>query len=507
MRVKVFVLLCAACTAIGCGAAGPRHGDALGISVPYELDSLDPHGRDTLSDFSIASNFYEPLVRFDAQMRIQPALASSWETPDPSTWVFELRPAAHFHSGKLLSAEDVVYTFRRLLSHPELEMRAYVADVSDVAAIGIRQVRIRTRKPRGAFLNQLNFVLIVPVGSTPERLEGHVDGTGPYSLDAWRKEDCIRLLRNERYWGRPAPFHIVEFHLARDPDGAIEDLLAGRSQLIQSSSKKMKSAIEATGRHELLVRDSLYVKYLGYDMWRDVTPHCSARSNPFKSVLVRQAINVAIDREQLVAALTTHATPCWESVPRSVFGFNPKIPAPRSDPRAARSLLARAGYPDGFAVTLHTRRIVAETAALVQAQLARVGIRVTTEILPDDRFFGILDRHEASFFISRFGCPTGDAEFILENAVHSPDPIGPYGGSNWGRYANASVDRAIEECGGLLVDTRRLALLQSLMQALAEDLPRIPLYGDQDAYAIDNAYAWQPRNDGCILASEVHGGE
>lgn len=503
MRIRVMVLLLSDCAAIGCGMAGRHHSDAIGISVPYELDSLDPHARDTLSDFSIASNLYEPLVRFDAEMKIQPALASSWETPDPLTWVFEIRSGVHFHDGRLLSPEDVVYSFHRLRDHPELEMRAYAADVCEVAAIGIRQVRIRTKLPRGAFLNKLNFVLIVPRGSTSDRLNERVDGTGPYTLDARRDSVSIRLRRNEGYWGGAAPFPTVEFHLARDPDGAIADLLTGRSQLIQSSSKRMKSAVEAAGRHELLFRDSLYVKYLGFDMSRDVTPYCSASSNPFRNALVRRAINLAIDREQMVAALSTHAIPCWESVPRSVFGFNPMIPPPTPDPLLAKKLLERAGYPDGFAVTLHTRRMLAETAALVQAQLARVGIRVKTEALPDDRFFGVVERHEASFFISRFGCPTGDAGFILENAVHSPDPSVPYGGSNWGRYANASVDRAIEECGGLLLDTRRLASLQSLMWELAEDLPRIPLHSDQDVYGIDRAYSWQPRNDGYILANEI----
>ncbi|MBI2837103.1 MAG: hypothetical protein HYX75_02240 [Acidobacteria bacterium] len=503
MRIKAMVLFLTECAAIGCGMSGRRDSDSIGISVPYELDSLDPHARDTLSDFSIASNLYEPLVRFDAEMRIQPALASSWETPDPLTWVFEIRSGVHFHDGKLLTPEDVVYSFRRLRDHPELEMRAYAADVSEVAAIGVRQVRIRTKLPRGAFLNKLNFVLIVPRGSTPDRLNRRVDGTGPYTLDARKSGDSIRLIQNNGYWGKAAPFSTVEFHLARDPDGAIADLLSGRSQLIQSSSKKMKSAIQATGRHELLLRDSLYVKYLGYDMWRDATPYCSTSSNPFRNVLVRQAINVAIDREQLVAALSTHAIPCWESVPRSVFGFNPMIPPPSPNPLLAKKLLTRAGYPDGFAITLHTRRILAETAVLVQAQLARVGIQVEIEALPDDRFFGVVERHEASFFISRFGCPTGDAGFILENAVHSPDPNVPYGGSNWGQYANASVDRAIEECGGLLLDTRRLASLQSLMWVLTEDLPRIPLYSDQDVYAIERAYSWQPRNDGYILANEI----
>ncbi len=503
MRISSILLVVAESGAIGCGLSGRHDSGSISISVPYELDSLDPHARDTLSDFSIASNLYEPLVRFDAEMRIQPALASSWETPDPLTWIFEIRSGVRFHDGKLLSPDDVVYSFHRLREHPELEMRAYAADVSDVTAIGVRQVRIRTKMPRGAFLNKLNFVLIVPRGSTPDRLNRRVDGTGPYTLDTRRNGDSIRLRRNDGYWGKAAPLSAVEFHLARDPDGAIADLKSGRSQLIQSSSKRMNEAVTSTGRHELLLRDSLYVKYLGYDMWRDTTPYCSASSNPFRNVLVRQAINLAIDREQLVNALSTHAVPCWESVPRCVFGFNPTLHPPSPDPSLARKLLTRAGYPDGFAVTLHTRRMLAETAALVQAQLGGVGIRVTIEALPDDRFFEVVERHEASFFISRFGCPTGDAGFILENAVHSPDPNVPYGGSNWGRYANTSVDRAIEECGGLLLETRRLASLQSLMWVLTEDLPRIPLYSDQDGYAIERAYSWQPRNDGYILAHEI----
>jgi len=99
--------------------------DSLTISVPYELDSLDPHAKTRLSHFGILFNFYEPLVSMDGNMKIHPCLAKQWENPDVYTWIFQLQPSVKFHSGKPLEAADVVYSMNRLLHENEIG-RAHV---------------------------------------------------------------------------------------------------------------------------------------------------------------------------------------------------------------------------------------------------------------------------------------------------------------------------------------------------------------------------------------------
>jgi len=118
------------------------------ISVPYELDSLDPHARNTLSNFAILSNFYEPLITTDSSMRIVPCLARLWENPDLNTWIFHLQPNARFQDGRPVLASDVVYTFERLMKgSEELEMKGYILNIMEVTAISPLSVRIRTSRP------------------------------------------------------------------------------------------------------------------------------------------------------------------------------------------------------------------------------------------------------------------------------------------------------------------------------------------------------------------------
>ncbi len=119
-------------------ACGPAPGAVreLRVAVPYDLSSFDPHAKDSVGAYEVLSTVYEPLVTLDRAMRPVPALAVSWETPDPLTWVFRLRPAVRFHDGSPLTAEDVVASLRRLISDEHLEMRSYLSGVAEVSARG-----------------------------------------------------------------------------------------------------------------------------------------------------------------------------------------------------------------------------------------------------------------------------------------------------------------------------------------------------------------------------------
>ena len=487
----------------GCAPHPAASSGALGISVPYEVDTLDPHAHNTLSNFSMASNFYESLVTTDADMRIRPALARLWENPDPSTWTFHLQQGVTFHSGKPFGADDVVYTMRRLMTSPDLEMTSYVLYITDVTAIDPLTVRIRSTAPVSTFLNKLRFVSVVPKGARDEDLAVRPDGTGPYILAEWSKGRSIRMRRNERYRepaGLPAE---VVFLLDRAPEQAVKDPMESRSKLVQCRSRKAEAALQEAGRFRVVRRPGIFTKYMAFDMGRDVTPFVAGRPNPFKNPLVRRAMNIAIDRKRLVEGLSQAAVPANQPVPPSIFGFNPDLPVPAHDLSAARGLLEKAGLKDGFAVTLHVRKLFAEAAFLVQGQLREVGIQVTVKPLPDEEFLASLSRREYSLFLSRFGCPTGDASEILDTALHSFDPAKKMGLSNDQGYANPEVDRAIEASARIDGLQARGEALREVMAKLMEDVAWIPLYVDEDVYAMDRTLAWEPRNDSFILAAEA----
>lgn len=478
-----------------------QHGVA--IAVPYEIDTLDPHVRNSLSTFALLSHFYEPLVTTDADMRIQPCLAVSWENPDLLTWIFYLRSPVRFHDGKILDSGDVVYSYQRLLQSQKLEMAGYLLDITEVTAQGPLAVRIRTKHPMNVLLNKLRFVEIVPRNADTETISKKVDGTGPYSLPQWNDKSVLQMVRNDRYWGKKPFFEHVLFRLNQTSEQAIQSLVSGRSQLVQCNSKKVEG-ITGNGKKIKAVRkDSLFLKYIGYDLERDRTPFCDAASNPFKNQLVREAIRAGLDTRSLVSRLTTYAVPASQPLPPIVFGFNPQISQASYDPSLAVSLLQQAGYPNGFHVTLHVRQQFGEAAAIVKEQLARIGIRIDVQALDDNTILPGLRKHQYSFFLSRIGCPTGDASDILDNCFHSVDSERHYGVMNYGLFANPEMDRAIEESAGIQSIDRRRDAIQNIMSRVTKEVVWVPLYIDQDVYAMDSSLSWQPRSDSFVLASEI----
>ena len=491
--------------ALSCSCAPARRAtpDAIAISVPYEIDTLDPQAKDWASSLAIASNLYEPLVATDRRMRLRPALAQSWESPDPLTWIFHLRPAARFHSGRPLSAADVVYSINRLREDRNLELGNYVFDIEEATALDPGTVRLRTRRPVTIFLAKLQYVYIVPAGSTSSELSTAENGTGPYALAQWNRGTELRLRRFDGYWGEKPAFAQATFLLGRSPRDAVRDLIHGESGLVQCNSRELEAAIGRTGNFVVERRSSLFVTYLVFNFSDEPSRFCSARPNPFRDSRVRRAIDLAIDRNRIAAVNSSRTLPAVELVPPFVFGFNPTLPSPAFNPSESRRLLRDAGLADGFDVTLHSREIMGETAALLREMLNAIGIRVNVRTLPDPEFFGLLAKRQSSFFLSRYGCDTGDASEAFEQLIHSSDATLRLGETNHGGYSNREIDAAIEASAEEQSVSSRSDMLRSIMARIADERPLIPLDIDDDVFVHGKEIEWQPRGDSDIRAAEI----
>ena len=488
------------CGSVSCARrAGP---DRLTVVLPYEVTTLDPHATSTLSNLSVLLNVYETLVFSDAEMRLSPCLAERWETPDPKTWIFELRPNVRFHDGKLLDSSDVVFSLDRLLRRHDLRMSGYLVYIDSVEALDPRKVRIRTTRPLSILLNNVSYIAIVPNGSTDAGLSAGEDGTGPYRLRR-SLHDEIELTRNESYWGPRPFFQNATFELGV-PAGRAEELVqAGIANLAQCNSRSISPPAGSTGRFKVLRQPDVFVKHLAFDVGRDSTPGVPGSRNPFRDLRVRKAIDVAVDREELVAGLPVPAVPAPQLVPPFIFGFDPTIAAPRTDTALAARLLADAGYPDGFDVTLDVRRLFEPAARIVARQLARVKIRASVRVNSDMELATLNQKNETSFILDRFGCTTGDISDLFDNVVHSSDPAGHFGIFNTFGYSNPAIDRLIEESAANSDPVSRQSLLQKIETMAMDDLVMVPLYVDEDIFAVDSSLTWRPRNDGMVLACDI----
>lgn len=476
--------------------------DRLTIALPHEVTTLDPHATFTLPNLAVLLNVYETLVSSDSEMRLAPCLAQRWENPDLTTWVFHLRPNVRFHGGKVLDSGDVVYSFDRLLRRRDLKMSGYLLYIESVEAVGPLAVRIRTTRPLSVLLNKISYVAIVPRGSEDARLAAGEDGTGPYRLVRFRP-DAIELARNDRYWGARPFAREVTIRLGVAPDKARRLIENGGANLVQCNSRALLPPAGRPDRYRVVRQPDVFVRHLQYDLQRDSTPGVPGGHNPFRDIRVRRAINLAVDRNELVAALPSPASPASQLVPPFIFGFDPAIALPQPDLAQAARLLSEAGYPQGFDVRLDVRRHWEPAARNVARQLARVKIRADVRVYSDREFSEMDERGASSFSLEAFGCTTGDMSDILDNVLHSSDASHHFGLYNSAGYTSPEVDRLIEESAGIADPVARRSLLQKIDNLVMDDLVLIPLYLDEDVFAVDRTLSWHPRNDAMVLAADI----
>jgi peptide/nickel transport system substrate-binding protein len=475
----------AACT----GAGARTESQPFAVALPYSHDNLDPHGDGTLRTHMAQSfNVYEALVQGDEDLRLRPGLARSWSTVDDRTWVFELREA-RLHSGRLVTAEDVVYALRRAAG-PGRDTNYYLQDLESVRATGPRTVELRTRGPAPRLLNRLIFVMIVPadVGDLSHR----ADGTGPYKVEAWEPDRRLVLRRHEAWWGGQPSVERAVFHFNVGGRAAEDGLLNGAFQLSQFVAGFRPDRVAASPRHQLVEQEDFYVTYLSWNVERP----------PFSDPRVRHALSLALSRAELAARLPRRAHAATQLVSRHVFGFDPALSVPDGDMARARALLATAGHPEGLTARLTVRERYREVAGLLAAQLAAAGVRLEVEVEPEARYFERLNRRELALWLDNWGCTTGDAAELFENALHSRKPGAALGRFNETGYANPALDARIEALGVLEGDERRSAL-QHVMRTVLQDQALVPLYSDLDVYGVGREQSWRPRPDASLRLVEL----
>ncbi len=500
-RAPILAVLSAAAL---CGCRGGSEPPAVfTISTPYAIGTLEPGVWNRQSDFALLSNLYEPLLVNDADLSPLPCLAERWRNPDALTWVFDLREGVRFHDGRPLTAEDVVWSVERLRTDPRLEASVYAASIRSARALDVRTVEIRTEAPSAILLNKLRFVMVVPKGASPAELAERPVGTGPYRLEAYRPGAEMRFVRNEDYWGRRPDLPVVSILLNRSAKEALDDFVSKRSDFVQSDSRESEAVLRDLAGVETRRHSSVAVKFLTLDVARAKTPGVDAARNPFVDVRVRRAVSMAVDRAELVRRLEVPAVPAHQVVTPFIFGFDPALPPTRPDPEGARRLLAEAGWPNGFAVTLHARALFAEAASVVAEMLGRAGIRVAVRTLTEREYFEAIEGGRATMTLTRFGCPTGDASNMLENALHTRQEASHLGKNNYPGYSDAELDRLVEEADRIPEMSRRRLVLSKAIGIAMRDLPWVPLYVDETFYAFRSGISWQPRNDDFLIAADI----
>lgn len=518
------------------GLAAGAHAQSLTIALASEPTAMDPHYHQATPNNAMASQIFETLVAQDAKMSLIPGLAASWKTRDDTTWEFKLQQGVQFSNGQPLTPQDVIFTFCRTMNNEESIAGSYKAIVqkfADVQAPDAHTLIIKTRKPYPLLPNDLTRMGIIwngivehgPITFDLEKKCGvtgdwprvadfnngkHAIGTGPYKLKSYVKGSGIEVERNDNYWGEKPEWRSVKFLPVPNAGPRLTGLLAGDFDVVESPAARDVQRIKDTPGFGYVVTPSVRIVYFQADVGRDNSPFVKAANgkNPLQDVRVRRAISMAIDRQTIVDRIMDGmAMPANQFLPDGMFGTLPHPPQLTYDPAQAKKLLAEAGYPDGFELTLSSTndRYINDgqiTQAVAQ-YLSRVGIKTKVDAMTRSVYFPKRAKREFSFSMGGWSSETGEASSFLQYWVTSFAPELGLGTSNYGRYSNPELDRIFRQAVTTVDDTQREKLLQQALTLTLADLPSIPLHFESSIWAFRKGLTYEGRADQYTLASSV----
>lgn len=479
------------------------HGATTTLTIVQSSDilTLDPNSKFEVVSDTISMNLFDSLLRFDQHMTLQPCLAVRWENPNEKTWRLHLRPGVKFHDGSSFTADDVVFTFRRVIQNPQSEVFPFLTGIRDVRAVDPLTVEIQTDQPT-PLLTRLSFIYILPKKRMEREGERnflrHPVGSGPYRFVSWRPGDAVEMAAFPDYWaGRPSVGR-VRFRAVSPPEERWKLATSLRPMILLEGPRQGWEEHRGDRRLRLIARPSLTVSYIGVN----VSPR---PDNPLADLRVRRAIRLALDvKEILSRGAANHGFVATQYVPPDVIGYNPSLTAPPRDLSASRRLLAEAGFPNGLDLTLDDQaEIQSPTVVEIVRELREAGIRLKVHPWNKADFFERIDKGLSNLHLTGWICSSGESAELFESSLHTREPNGGLGRDNGTGYSNPALDALIKQILTTIDTGARVELEKRAMAIAVADLPFIPLYVEEDRYALSHNVSWEPRADGEIWIPDV----
>jgi peptide/nickel transport system substrate-binding protein len=455
----------------------PRTGGSLVYERQAATESLDPlNAKNGNGDIFADNLIYSTLVRSDpnGSTKIVPALAQSWtESQNGKVWTFHLRPGLKFSNGQPLTAEDVKWSMDRF-GNPKIDatMSAVAVGYGRATVINKSTIRFNLAEPVAAFLYNIS---IFPADILPKNLvlkEGaafynHPVGTGPFMVKSWVKGSHITFVRNPNYWEKGKPYlNSVRFNFATDTNSRLLALKSGAAQIMDGVPFSQISSLEKS--KTIQVQAAKVPLFLG--LW------LNHAYKPFKSLQVRQAMQYALDRQEMNKDIF-HGL---GQIPNSVL-MGLKYDAPPSvvkpypyDVKKAKALMAKSPYPHGFSTTLQYPAgydYYTQLVLLMQQELAAIGIKV--KLVQEDPATNTAHWNSATYqMIFPFASFTSDVTVPDEYADFLADWSNGLKGffSNW---RDPAIQKMVLKFKSTVSDKARAAMWPKIQQALMTQTPVI----------------------------------
>ena len=445
-------------------ATGPQSGGTVKVGVVVDFATLDPGISTSGVTSTITQQAYDNLLMVQPDLSMKPELATSWESNDDLTsYIFNLRKGVKFHHGKDFSAEDVVFTFERLLD-PEFgsPILAQLGEGTTVVATDDYTVRFDLLSSNGYFPSymQQDELRILAADQDLDKLAGTAIGTGPFIMEENLPGERITLVRNPNYWEEGKPY-LDEMHIMNIPEAAGRDaaIVAGDIDLIHRGLSPLSvPALEAD--------PGVTVKRITGWGWIGLIMD-NARP-PFDNKTLRKAFQAAMDREAVnQAALLGLGGPAFDHpIAPSNPVFASQYAPPDYDIALAKSLLEQAGYPDGIDVDLHTSDIsagVIDLAVAYKESAAPADIRVNVVVDPSTGFWDTVWQKETFTIDTWRGA---DPDQALSEQFHSGSPYNAH------HYINPVTEALIDKAKGQDLEGQKESYAE-VQRILIDDVPAI----------------------------------
>jgi peptide/nickel transport system substrate-binding protein len=543
----------AAIAALAMMAPGMAPAAELTIGLASEASSVDPHYHNLGPNNELSHHMFESLIWQDAQQKLSPLLATSWQPTGETTWEFKLRKGVKFHDGSDFTARDFIYTACRIPTVPNSPspFTIYTKAIQKIETPDAHTLVIHTAKPHPLLPTELAVWGII--SATANGVKGDITfnpdgegcgiadfpktadfnagsaaiGTGMFKFGEHVKGDRTVLTKNAGYWGDGSEWDTVTLKPITNAAARVAALLAGDVDFISRPPTQDLPRLEKDPKISLSSAGSNRVIYLHMDQYGPSSPgvkgtgkpdgkyegegpcaESACEKNPFRDVRVRQALSKAINRDAIVAKVMGGvAVSAGELLPQGFFGSNPGAKPEPYDPEGAKKLLADAGFGGGFELVIGTPndRYIndAKVTQAIAQMLTRIGIKTSVDAMTKSVFFKTRNKYAFSVYLAGWGSGTGEMSSPLRALVGTRDKSRGLGGTNRGRYSNPAIDDKILEALATVDDAKRESILQEASRMAMADYAILPLHFEVTAWAHRNDLTYGARADQYTMAMGI----
>ena len=480
------------------GIFSPAFANTIKWSMPGDSLTLDPHAQNEGPTHMVSRQVYEGLVTPGINMEILPQLAESWKTTADDTWIFTIRKGVKFHDGSDLTASDIAFSINRAKTAPS-DMVDLIKSIKSASALTDHTVQIVTDGPNPILLNQLTQIFVMSedwakangcevsynwdAGET-SYCASNANGTGPFKI-TFREQDVRTVFeKNNDWWGDDSTFNVDTIELLPIANDAtrVAALLSGEIDYTNVVPVQDIERIKSSAGHGVKMTPQNRTIFFGMDQGSAELNSSNIKGkNPFADKRVRLAMYHALDMEAIKDKVMR-----GQSVPAGIItapGVNGHTAARDErlpyDPELSKKLLAEAGYPDGFKVTLDcpNDRYINDEAICVAAigMFAKIGVDVTLDAKTKSQHFSEVKEGDANgmtsdMYMLGWGVPTFDSHYVYSYLFDSA------GSWNKVNFSNARVDELVAAMGVETDQDKRNAMIAEAWDITQDDVTYLPLH-------------------------------